>query len=151
MFSRSQPHRYFEFQTGCVVFFGFVSLLKSTVRRMSSFTVRNRMFEGWGPGASARITYFSSLEPSCDFLKSSILGAIGNDQKCKIEIVNIRRGNKSESLEFDFNISLKTCFRLILPRNFEILFFRFLADRARSGISYRTRVGTRIVTLSRRL
>ena len=84
-------------------------------------------------------------------LKSSILGAIGNDKKCKIEIANIRRGNKSESLEFNVNINLKTSFRLILSMNFEILFFRFLADQARSGISYRTRGGTRIVILSRRL
>ena len=67
MFSRSQPHRYIEFQTGFVLFFRFVSLMKSTLRRMSSFTVRNRMCEGWGPGASARIAYFSSLRSSCDF------------------------------------------------------------------------------------
>ena len=56
-------------------------------------------------------------------LKSSILGAIGNEQKCKIEIVNIHRGTKSESLECNCNIRSKNRFSAYIAEDFRDSFF----------------------------
>ena len=56
-------------------------------------------------------------------LKSSILGAIGNEQKCKIEIVNIHSGNKSESLECNCNISPNNRFSAYIAEEFLDLIF----------------------------
>ena len=61
-------------------------------------------------------------------MKSSILGTVGNDQKCKIQIVNISGESKPESLKSMLYRGRADGFTLRSSMNFRNFIFRFLAN-----------------------